>query len=108
MYCVVWCHIFPPISKISLPVKCGRYYDYYGLNFFVRPAEIRRHNVEDCVEVAINEESVRKRYRVCKEGVANVHDEERKGRPSLVISDQKENVNAKIRIRKQTNHSSST
>jgi hypothetical protein len=37
-----------------------------------------------------------------------MHDEERSGRPSLVINDQKENVNAKIRIKRQKNHNSST
>jgi hypothetical protein len=40
-------------------VKCGRYYDYYGLEMFFRPAEIHRELVE-CVGVAINEGKVRK------------------------------------------------
>jgi len=33
--------------------------------------------------------------------MTNVHDEERSGRPSLVINDKKENVNAKMRIKKK-------
>jgi len=41
--------------------------------------------------------------------MTNVHEEEQSGRPSLVINDHKENVNAKIRIKKkQKNYSSST
>jgi hypothetical protein len=43
---------------------------------------------------------VSKLCRVCKEGTADVFDEERSRRPCLVMNDLKGNVNAKIRKKK--------
>jgi hypothetical protein len=62
----------------------------------VRPAEIYRQVCEVYGENAVSDGMVR-RCRMFSEGRTNVHDDDRSGRPSLVIADLLDQVNEKIR-----------
>ena len=60
------------------------------------PGRHHRHTVEVYGEGVTNEGNVRKWCRFFKEGRKNVRNEERRGHPSLVTDDLKQNLKARI------------
>jgi hypothetical protein len=73
-------------KKIKNPAECEVRALIRFLNAQnVRPIEIYRQLIAVCGEGVMNESNVRRWCRMFNEGRTNVHDEERSGRPSLMI-----------------------
>jgi hypothetical protein len=84
-------------KKIDNPADCEVLSVIRFLNAqIVRAIDIHRQLTTVYSKSVINESSVRKRCRMFNEGRANVHDEERSGRPSLITEELKNKLTNKF------------
>ncbi|GBM37810.1 hypothetical protein AVEN_84519-1 [Araneus ventricosus] len=74
--------------SIENPADCEIRSVIHFLNAkFVKTAKIHRQTSEEYEENIMSEGMVRKWVRAFKDGLTNVHDEERSGRPSVITED---------------------